>query len=64
MRRRPALAGLAFASVIALVALLGAAVAVMAYRISDEARRTAVTERGRRKPSGRGRNKRDKRSSR
>ena len=46
MRRRPALAGLAFASVIALIALLGAAVAVMAYRISDEARRTAVTERG------------------
>ena len=46
MRRRPALAGLAFASVIALIALLGAAVAVMAYRISDEVRRTAVTERG------------------
>ncbi len=40
-------AGLAFASLIALIASGGAAVAVVAYLVTDEAHRIAVTERGR-----------------
>ena len=47
MRRRPALAGLVFASLFALIASGGAALAVVAYLVTDEARRSAETERSR-----------------
>jgi WD40 repeat protein/predicted Ser/Thr protein kinase len=47
IRRRPALAGLVFASLLALIASGGAAVAVVAYLVTDEARRGAETERSR-----------------
>ena len=47
MRRRPAIAGLVFACLFGLIASGGAALAVVAYLVTDEARRGAVTERGR-----------------